>query len=33
VRIRRSFSVIHRPGRSLAGLDRQLLQIVTDPGR
>ncbi len=29
VEIRRAFSSIHRPGRTLAGLDRRLLQMLT----
>jgi DNA-binding transcriptional LysR family regulator len=33
VEIRRSFSTIHLPGRTLAGLDRALLQLVVAAGR
>lgn len=33
VEMRRAFATIHRPGRSLATLDRALLQAVVPPGR
>lgn len=33
IAIRRSFSIIHRPGRTLARLDRDLLQVLTHRAR